>query len=312
MNLDKLLRPKTMAIIGASEKEGFGGDTCRNIMEYADLDKVFFVHPKRDEVFGRKCWHSLSELPGAIDLVVICTNKNTVPDLLREAAAKGAGGAVVYASGYSETGTAEGKQAEEDLKALCTELNMALMGPNCGGFINYVDKAVAFAFISEKRDRTGSVGVVSQSGQLCLSLMDSKGLRFSYSISAGNSSVVTMEDYLQFLVDDPHTKVVGLYMEGASRPDKFAKALRDAALKRKPVVVLKTGRSAKGSRVAASHTGSLAGADRVYDALFAKFGVIRVNDVEELKAMTAMLDALPSLPVSTGIAAINFSGGSTS
>lgn len=311
MKLNKLLQPKTMAIVGASEKEGFGGDTCRNCLSYAQMDSVYFVNPKRPEVFGKKCYPSLSAIPVDIDLVVICTPQSTVEDLLREAATKGAGGAVVYASGYAEVGTPEGHAADASLTALCQELNIALMGPNCGGFINYIDKAVAFAFISAERDRMGSVGIISQSGQLCLTLMDSPSLRFSYSISAGNCTVVSIEDYLHFLVDDPHTKVVGLYLEGVTQPQKFVDALRKAALKRKPIVVLKTGRSEKGSRVAASHTGSLAGADRMYDALFKKFGVIRVNDVEELLATTQLFATLPFLPKGTGVASINLSGGET-
>lgn len=311
MDLQKLLAPKVIAIVGASEKEGFGGDTCRNVMSYADKDKVYFINPKRDEVFGKKCFPSLSSLPVDIDLVVICTPQKTVEGLLREAAAKGAGGAVVYASGYSEVGTEEGRQADRDLKALCRELDMALMGPNCAGFMNYVDKVSAFAFISAERDRTGSVGIISQSGQLCLSMMDNPSMRFSYSISAGNCAVVSMEDYLQYLVDDEHTKVIGLYLEGATQPEKFAKALREAALKRKPVVVLKAGRSEKGSQVAASHTGSLSGADRMFDAMFEKFGVIRVRDIEELLATTQLFATLPVLPTQTGFASIALSGGET-
>ena len=311
MNMRKLLAPRRIAVVGASEKEGFGGDTCRNVMAYADTERVYFINPKRDTVFGKKCWPSLTDLPENIDLVVICTPKDSVEVLLRQAAAKGAGGAVVFASGYAEVGSAEGRAADASLRALCAELDMALMGPNCAGFINYVEKVVSFAFISDKRDRSGSVGIISQSGQLCLSLMDCPGSRFSYSISAGNCTVVSMEDYLQYLVDDEHTKVIGLYLEGSTQPQKFVRALREAALKRKPVVVLKVGRSEKGSKVAASHTGSLAGADGVYDALFRKFGVIRVRDVEELHALTQTLATLPTLPTGPGVASLNFSGGET-
>ncbi|MDD4731124.1 MAG: acetate--CoA ligase family protein [Desulfovibrio sp.] len=311
MKLQKLLAPRTVAIVGASEKEGFGGDTCRNVLAYADRDNVYFINPKRDQVFGKKCYPSMSALPCDIDLAVLCTPQKTVEPLLREAASKGAGGAVVYASGYSEVGSAEGVKAEKDLKALCAELDIALMGPNCAGFINYIDRVVGFAFISEERDRTGSVGFISQSGQLCLSFMDNPSMRFSYAISAGNCSVVSMEDYLEYLIEDEHTKVVGLYLEGVTQPEKFERALRAAALKRKPVVVLKAGRSEKGSKVAASHTGSLSGADVMYDAIFEKFGVIRVNDAEELLATTQTFATLPELPEQTGFASINLSGGET-
>lgn len=311
MDLKKLLAPKTVAIVGASEKEGFGGDTCRNALSYADMSKVYFINPKRDEVFGQKCWTSLESLPVSIDLVIICTPQKTVEGLLREAAAKGAGGAVVYASGYSEVGTDEGYAADASLKALCKELNIALMGPNCAGFMNYIDEISAFAFISEERDRKGSVGIVSQSGQLCLTLMDSPSTRFSYSISSGNCAVVSMEDYLMYLVEDDATKVIGLYMEGATQPKKFEEALKAAAIKRKPIVVLKTGSSEKGSLIAASHTGSLSGADRMYDVMFNKFGVIRVRDVQELLSTTGLFATLTELPKQSGFASINLSGGET-
>ena len=168
-----------------------------------------------------------------------------------------------------------------------------------------------FAFLSADRDRRGSVGMVSQSGQLCLSLMDSPSMRFSYVISSGNCAVVEMEDYLDFLVDDPDTRVVALYLEGVKNPAKFVSALRKAALKRKPIVVLKAGRSEKGAKQAASHTGSLAGADRVFDALFAKFGVVRVNDLEELLYTAQMFSVLPRLPEKPAFASMNLSGGET-
>lgn len=311
MNLSKLLSPKTVAIVGASDKEGFGGDTCRNALCYADMSKVYFVNPKREELFGQKCYASLDAIPVLIDLVIVCIPQRTVESILRQAADKGAGGAVVYASGYSEVGTEEGYAAHRSLQALCKELDMALMGPNCAGFMNYTDKVSAFAFISEERDRTGSVGIVSQSGQLCLTLMDSPSTRFSYSISSGNCAVVSMEDYLMYLVEDEATKVIGLYMEGASDPEKFEQGLKAAALKRKPVVILKAGSSEKGSLVAASHTGSLSGADRMYDIMFKKFGVIRVRDVQELLSTTNLFATIKDFPQRDGFAAISLSGGET-
>ena len=255
MDLTKLLKPKSVAVIGASEKEGFGGDVCRNILTYMeDRSHVYFIHPKRDQVFGVPCYKSVTEVPESVDLMVICTSQKTVIPLLKEGAAKGCGGAVIFASGYGEVGTDEGRANEKELMETARELGIAVMGPNCAGFVNYVDNVQAFAFISDKRDRKGSVGVVSQSGQLCLSLMDCPGMRFSYSISAGNGKIVQMEDYMDFLVEDANTKVVSVYIEGVKNADKFAAVLKKAADKRKPVVILKAGRSAKGGAIAASHT----------------------------------------------------------
>lgn len=312
MNLNKLLKPQSVAVIGASEKEGFGGDVCRNIISYVeDKSKVYFIHPKRDSVFGIPCYKSISDVPGSVDLMIICTSQKTVIPLLREGAAKGVGGAVVFASGYGEVGTAEGKQNEAELIAAAKELDIAVMGPNCAGFVNYVDNVQAFAFISAKRDRKGSVGVVSQSGQLCLSMMDDPGMRFSYNISAGNGKIVQMEDYMDFLVDDEDTKVVSVYIEGVKNATKFAAVLKKAAQKRKPVVILKAGRSAKGGAIAASHTGSLSGSDASFDAVLKKFGAIRVDDLEELIAMSLMLSTMKKLPEKATFASMNLSGGET-
>lgn len=312
MNLNKLLKPTSVAVIGASEKEGFGGDVCRNILSYVeDRSHVYFIHPKRESVFGVPCYKSISDVPENVDLMVICTSQKTVIPLLQEGAKKGVGGAVVFASGYGEVGTAEGKQNEAELIATAKELDIAVMGPNCAGFVNYVDNVQAFAFISAKRDRKGSVGVVSQSGQLCLSMMDDPGMRFSYNISAGNGKIVQMEDYMDFLVDDEDTKVVSIYIEGVKNADKFAAVLKKAAEKRKPVVILKAGRSAKGGAIAASHTGSLSGSDASFDAVLKKFGAIRVDDLEELIAMSLMLSTMKRMPEKATFASMNLSGGET-
>ena len=312
MNLNKLLKPTSVAVIGASEKEGFGGDVCRNILSYVeDRSHVYFIHPKRDSVFGVPCYKSISDVPENVDLMIICTSQKTVIPLLQEGAKKGVGGAVVFASGYGEVGTAEGKQNEAELIAVAKELDIAVMGPNCAGFVNYIDNVQAFAFISAKRDRKGSVGVVSQSGQLCLSMMDDPGMRFSYNISAGNGKIVQMEDYMDFLVDDEDTKVVSIYIEGVKNADKFAAVLKKAAEKRKPVVILKAGRSAKGGAIAASHTGSLSGSDASFDAVLKKFGAIRVDDLEELIAMSLMLSTMKRMPEKATFASMNLSGGET-
>ena len=312
MDLTKLLKPKSVAVIGASEKEGFGGDVCRNILTYMeDRSHVYFIHPKRDQVFGVPCYKSVTEVPESVDLMVICTSQKTVIPLLKEGAAKGCGGAVIFASGYGEVGTDEGRANEKELMETARELGIAVMGPNCAGVVNYVDNVQAFAFISDKRDRKGSVGVVSQSGQLCLSLMDCPGMRFSYSISAGNGKIVQMEDYMDFLVEDENTKVVSVYIEGVKNADKFAAVLKKAADKRKPVVILKAGRSAKGGAIAASHTGSLSGSDASFDAVLKKFGAIRVDDLEELMAMSLMLSTLKQMPKQATFASMNLSGGET-
>lgn len=312
MDLTKLLKPQSYAVIGASEKEGFGGDVCRNILAYTkNLSRIYFVNPRRETVFDRPCYKSVLDIPDTIDMMIICTPQKTVLSLLEEGAEKGCGGAVVYASGYGEIGTEEGRKNEKELLAKAEELGIAVMGPNCAGYVNYIDDVYAFAFISEKRDRKGSVGVISQSGQLCLSMMDCPSMKFSYSISAGNAKGVQMEDYMDYLVDDDNTKVISLYLEGVKDAEKFVRVLDKAAGKKKPVVVLKAGRSNKGQAIAASHTGSLSGSDASFDALLKKYGVIRVEDLEELTAMSLLLSAIPKMPEKGTFASMNLSGGET-
>lgn len=312
MDMNKLLRAKSAAIVGASEKPGFGGDTCRNIIEYKkDLSRVYFVNPGREKVLGRKCYKTLTEIEDEIELVIICTSKTTVIGFLKEAKKKGCGGAVVFASGYSETGDEEGRAFEEELIQAAKELDIAVLGPNCGGFNNYVDDVISFAFPVEKRERKGSIGFVSQSGQFCINLMDSSQMKFSYAISIGNAKAVTLEDYLEFLIEDESTRVVAVYMEGVQDARRFADCLKKAALKRKPVVIQKGGKSEKGGQIAASHTGALAGSDRAYDAVFDKFGVIRAEDMQELMSTALLLSTLKKLPAKPVFASMNISGGET-
>ncbi len=311
MDLQKLLRPKKLAIVGASEKENLGGFTTRMMREFAPhrMEDVYLVNPGRDMIFDQKCYKSLADIPTDIDMVVIATPKSSVEGLIREASAKGAQGAVVYASGYGETGKPEDKAAEASLKALCEELDMALMGPNCAGFINQVDSVPAMGFMTTVQKRSGSVGLVSQSGMICTLLLDSGKADFSYVISCGNSKIVEVVDYMDFLVDDPNTKVIASYIEGVNDSEKFIKTLQKAAKKKKPIVLIKVGKSEAGSRSAASHTGSLSGSDKAFDAIFEKYGVIRVDDLEDLASMSNLLSTLPMLPCGDRVVSLNGSGG---
>ena len=312
MDISKLLRPRAVAVVGASEKSGFGGDTCRNILEnQADTSHVYPVNPKKETVFGKKCYPTLADLPEEIDLVILCTSQKTIVDFLKQAKAKGAGAAVVYASGYSEVGTAEGKAFEKELVDAAKALDMVVMGPNCAGYINFGDDIFSFAFIGDYKGKKGNIGFVSQSGQFCIDMMQRAERKYSFAISAGNSAMVQMEDYLNFLIDDSNTKVIALYLEGVKNPHKFEACLQKAMEKKKPVVILKAGRSPKGQATAASHTGSMAGSDKTYDAVFEKFGVIRADDMQDLRSTASLLATLRVLPKKPAFSAMCLSGGET-
>ncbi len=311
MDLGKLLRPRNIAIVGASEKASLGGVTTKMMREFSfgREGEVYLVNPGRDEIFGEKCYRTVDDIPGEIDLVIVATPKSTVEDILRQAHKKGAGGAVVYASGYGETGDEGDKAAEESLKALCIELDIALMGPNCAGFINLVDHVPAMGFETSVKEKAGKIALVSQSGMICTLLLDSKKGDFSYAISCGNSKVIEVIDYIDYLIDDENTKVIASYIEGVNNPEKFVATLKKAAIAKKPIVLLKIGKSEAGAQSAASHTGSLSGSDASFDAIFKKYGVIRADDLEDLVGICNILSLLPELPKGDRIVSLNGSGG---
>lgn len=308
MDLTPLFRPRTIAVVGASDKPGFGNASCKNLLNSTFQGQLYFVNPHRSEVMGRKCFSHLGEIPQPIDLVIIATPKHTVNQVLTEAASRGCRAAVVYASGYSETGE-DGITAEQELQNLAERLQIAVCGPNCAGFVNNIYDVKAFGISITVPLQKGDVAVLAQSGQVCSLLMNTGRLGFSYVISSGNNAVIDTVDYLSFLLEDPHTKVIALYLEGVKKPKQFVKVLAEAAQKRKPIVVLKTGISAKGKQIASSHTGSLAGSDATYNAIFKKFGVIRVYDMEELVTTCTLLSKLTALPSQASFAVLNLSGG---
>ena len=241
-------------------------------------------------------------------MCIILLNKSLVISTLEQAAACGCKAAIVYASGYGETGD---KEAEKELRETAERLDMAVMGVNCAGYISNNDDLFPFGMIVKRDARPGNIAIISQSGKICLNMMQVDYMNFSYLISAGNCSCIMVEDYISYLIDDPGTKVIGLYLEGVKDPEKFADVLRRAAEIRKPIVILKVGRSEAGSRVASSHTGSLSGSDKAFDALCRKFGIIRVDDIEELVQMCHMLSVMPELPAIPTISAMCLSGGET-
>ncbi|MGI6029818.1 MAG: acetate--CoA ligase family protein [Candidatus Heteroscillospira sp.] len=307
MDISKLLSPRSIAVIGANDKPGFGRATCTNLLRSAGDEHIYFINPRREEVLGKACYKHISELPEQVDLCVIILNKNLVAEALEDAAKCGCGAAVIYASGYGETGD---KAEEQKLRELAARLDMAVMGVNCAGFINANEGVYPFGMLFDQVKK-GGIAIISQSGKICLNMTQVEYMGFSYLISSGNSTCLLIEDYMDYLIDDEGTKVIGLYMEGIKDPEKFVSVLRRAAEKRKPIVILKVGRSAKGSRVASSHTGSLSGSDKSFDAVCKKFGIIRVDDIEELVQTCHLLSTLPMLPANTGFSAMCLSGGET-
>lgn len=312
MNINKLLKPHNIALIGASEGESFGGACARNLMNCSfNKEQIFFVSVKNNMVYGKECYASIEDIPCDIDLLVIATNKNTVLGILQEGKKKNVGAAVVYASGFSETGTEEGILLEKEIIDYAKNNDIALMGPNCAGFVNFIDDMSNFAFLYEKRDRKGCIGMISQSGQIALSMIDNQNSYLSYCISAGNASVINMIDYFDFLINDQDTKVIMLYIEGIKNINLFEDKLKEAKNKNKKIVLLKMGRSNEAINIMKNHTGSMESfTNEEFDNMIKKHGVYRVSDIEELIYTAIILSKYDLSKVNNKkLASINLSGG---
>ena len=314
MDISKVFDPKSIAIIGVSDKKGsYGGSAAKHASQNSNADRVYYVHPRRTEFMGKPCYPRISDLPEVVDCILICTPRETVAPLLREAGEMGVGGAVIYASGFSEEHSEKGIALENELCEVARQYDMAIIGPNCLGTINNVSKKMMWGlhttFGFTFSEHTG-LGIVAQSGYIAGNIMGSPGLAVSYAASSGNGKALTLEEIMLFYAESDDVRVIAAYLEGVKKPAVFEKALRVAAERRKPVVILKTGRSRKGAAAAASHTGNLAGSAKCYEAIFAKYGVIMVDDLIEFVATAQMFTTLNgNFPKAFGLASVNLSGG---
>jgi acyl-CoA synthetase (NDP forming) len=306
--LEKLIRPTNVAIVGASEKPGkFGYSAAQNLRK-SRLEAVYYVNPRRETLFGQRCYPSLADLPQAVDCVLLCTPGHTVNPLLRQAGEQGIPSAVIFASGFGEEGTPAARAHEAELVEIAARYGMQVVGPNCLGVYNAVDDVYLWGMDSPHiptSEITG-IGVAAQSGWVVEMFVETDYSDIAYAFSTGNGSVVSLEECLDFLVDQEAVRVVALYLEGIRKPDVFLKALKKAAEKCKPVVILRGGRSAQGAASAASHTGNLTGSQEALESVFRKYGVMAVQDFDQLITMAhtfSILDGrLPQGPTYGGIA----------
>lgn len=312
MNLEKLLKPQSIAVVGVSDKPGFGRGAANGALNSKIKDRAYFVHPKREELDGKKCYKSITDLPETVDCVVLCTPAATIASLIEEAGKKGIGAAVIYASGFAEEGTKEGKAMEAEVAAIAKKYDMAILGPNCFGIINNIEKVNMWGGHTcwDIDDEAHGIALVAQSGFVSAQILNTDFFTISYAVSSGNGNICTLEDFVSFVVDDDRVSVVSIYLEGVRNAEKFVAALEKAAKKHKPVVILKAGRSAKGAAAAASHTGSMAGSGKTFDSIFEKYGVIVAESFEEFMCMSQTLCVLRgNFPKKNSFGVISFSGG---
>lgn len=312
-DLNYLLRPRSIAIVGVTDKPGtYGLRSATNIVNSAIGEHVYYVNPKRDELLGRKCYHSISEIPEAIDCAVLCVPKKAVCSCIEEAGACGVKAAVVFASGFSEEQSSEGRALESELAAIAKKYDMAIGGPNTSGIVNKLDNISMFVGPANFKDEPIKSGtaIVSQSGFISGNLNDVMRDYLAYAVGSGNGSITRLEDYIEFFLEDPRVNSIGIYLEGLKDAASFIRSLEKAHRAKKPVIILKSGQSEKGAKAAASHTGNLAGSFASFSAVFEKFGVISVNTLEEFVSTCKIFCVSGGrLPRTARIASINFSGG---
>jgi acetyl coenzyme A synthetase (ADP forming)-like protein len=306
-----VLRPASVAVIGVSSRKGsVGGAVLGNLRTAGYRGRLAVVHPRHDVVDGVTAYRSIADVPDPVELAVIAVPSESVVDVARECGAAGVKALVVLSAGFAEVG-GRGRDRQAELLEVCRASGMRLVGPNCLGVLN-TDPEVAFnASFAPVAPTPGSVAFASQSGAFGIAAVAEaarRGLGLSSFVSTGNKADLSGNDFLRFWEGDPATEVVGLYLESFGNPRRFGQVARRLAAK-KPVIAVKSGRSAAGSRAASSHTGALlAASDSTVDALFRHAGVIRTGTVGELFDVAALLAGQP-LPTGNRVAIVTNAGG---
>ncbi len=309
-NLDKIMKPKAIAVVGASTKEKtIGSEIMQRLRDYKFTGNIYPVNPKGGMIEGFQAYTSVAEIPGEVDLAIIVVNSKFVLDTIDQCHAKGIKGLCIITAGFKETG-AEGAEAERQLLAKVREYGMRCVGPNCLGVLN-TDPAISMdATFAEALPERGHIGFVSQSGALgggILNILKDLNLGFAQFISIGNQADVNAETAMEYWENEDDVEQILLYMESIQNPANFRK-LATRISKKKPILALKAGRSAAGASAASSHTGSLAGADKAANALLSQSGVIREYSLKNLFS-TAKVFANCPIPKGDRVAIITNSGG---
>jgi acyl-CoA synthetase (NDP forming) len=301
-NLRRLLKPRHVCIVGGQAME----DSIRRCADTGFAGEIWVVNPKRSELGGHKCYPSIADLPAAPDATFIAVPREPTIDILRALNAAGAGGAICYAAGYAEVG-GEGHGLQKQLIEAVGDL--AMVGPNCYGILNYLDGIALWPTGHNGRRVESGCAFIGQSGNIALNVTgNDRSVPFGYVISSGNQVILTVADFVDALTEDPKISAIGLYIEGIDDVPAFSRAAAKAMQAGKPLVALKAGKSELGAKLAMSHTSSLAGSDRMYDSLFERLGVIRVDTIPQLME-TMKFVSTAGLPKGNKLAVFTCSGG---
>jgi len=307
-DIDRMFNPRTVALIGATEKEGTVGEaTLKNLLIGKGKHTVYPVNPSHESVAGLKCYPNIAAIPEHVDLAVIATPASTVPEVVDECGKAGVDGVVIISAGFKEIG-AEGVKLENEIRVIRAKYGLRLLGPNCVGFAR--PSAHLNATFLRDNPEPGSIAFISQSGALGSAILDwatVSHVGFSMFASLGSMLDVDFGDLIDFLGTDPATRSIILYVEGIGNAKKFMSAARGFS-RTKPIVVLKAGKYNTGAKAVQSHTGALAGDFEVYDAAFKRVGVVRVDEIGNLFNCASVLDS-KRLPSGPRVAMVTNAGG---
>ncbi|NMI83880.1 MAG: CoA-binding protein [Candidatus Nitrosopelagicus brevis] len=305
------LSPKSIAIIGASDKEGSVGRAITNNIMKGYKGTIYPISPTRETVFGKKAYKSVLDVPGKVDLAVVVTKNTIVPAVLEECGKKKLRGAIVITAGFKEVDE-EGAKLEQKLKDIAKKYKLQIIGPNCLGVMNLEPQTMMNSTFLKITPKSGEIALVSQSGAICAALVEdasAQGIGFSAVISMGNKADMSEIDILKMLAEHKQTKVIVIYLEDMGNGQEFLKVCKDITRKKKkPVLVLKSGRSPEGAKAAMSHTGALMGSDEIYAALLKQSGAIRVDTMEELFDYATAFSKQP-LPMNGDLVIVSNAGG---
>lgn len=295
-DLDRFFNPRAVALVGASEDaRKFGGRVLRRMLDFGGKRPIYPVNPRAEHILGMPAFASLSDLPSRPDHVGIAVPAQHVLGILQQCADLGIAFATVHTSGFAEAGTARGQALQAQIADLARRTGLRVMGPNSNGLVSFVH---GFALsttgaIANVQPEPGRIGIVAQSGGLgqvnVMYRALEQGLGISHEVSCGNQADLDALDFVDFMVADPHTDVILMVVESIGDGMKLKAVATRAARAQKPIVIVKLGRSESGREAAASHTGAMTGSDAVHSAAFRQFGLIRVDDCNELNAMAMML-----------------------
>ena len=300
-----------MAVLGASERPSVGRTIVENLERIGFPGEVYPINPRYDTLLGRPCYRSVEDLPAGVDVLAFCVNHERVLEGLRAAAQRGVRAAVAFDAGFAESDDT-GRRRQDELVAVCREAGIAFCGPNCMGVISPHERSLVYLnALRDPAPLAGSVGLISQSGSIVIGLLaDCRRFGWSRVVSTGNEAVIVAADVLEYLIDDPATRTIAMFLETVREPERFVAALDRAAERGKPVVILKVGRSERARRAITSHTGGLAGESRVIEAVLRAHRAIEVHDMDEMTETLAACQAARR-PAGRRIAVVTNSGGHT-